>query len=130
MFLVGMMSWWYGDGFKSRLKIVKDRLAVSADFFSIGLLINTLFNPFRQISANKVDAGTLGDRFRGWTDRMISRFIGAFMRLIMIFIGGLVMGIQAVFGALVIVVWIITPFIPTLCLIAFVIGLVMPWKIM
>jgi hypothetical protein len=120
---VGLLSWWYGDGFRARIHIIKDRLASSADFFSLGLLINTLFNPFRQISATKVDTGTLSDRMRGWLDRSLSRFIGAFMRLIMIFLGVIVMSIQAVFGLIVLLVWLFTPLMPAACLIAIVIGL-------
>ncbi|MGE5327723.1 MAG: hypothetical protein ACM3KH_00125 [Thiobacillus sp.] len=127
--LVGLLSWWYGDGFRYRIKIIKDRLSASADFFSIGLLINTLFNPFRQISAGRVEAGTLGDRFRGWLDRVISRFIGAFMRSIMILIGLVTMTLQGIFGAVVLVFWLVAPIMPAACLIAMVIGLVVPWKI-
>jgi len=86
MFLVGILSWWYGDGLMNRPKIIKQRLTSSADFFSIKLMFSTLFAPFRQISAGQV-SGPLNYQIRAFFDRLISRFIGAFMRFLMILAG-------------------------------------------
>ena len=82
-----------------RIRITKERLAASADYFSIGLLITTLFAPFRQISASRVD-GPIADRMRAFADRLISRLVGSIVRLAMVFSGAVVMFLQIVFGAL------------------------------
>lgn len=87
---------------------MKERLIASADFFSIGLLITTIFAPFRQISAGRV-SGPIGVQMRAFLDRSISRFIGALVRLSMIVIGSFVMAMQALFGAIMIVMWPIIP---------------------
>lgn len=88
-----------------------ERLAATADFFSVGLLLRTLFSPFRQISAGRV-GGPLGMRLRAFFDKLISRFIGAMVRTAMIIAGGFVLAFQAIFGGLVAIGWLILPIIP------------------
>jgi hypothetical protein len=128
MFLVGILSWWYGNGWMSRVQIIKERLASSADFFSVGLLITTLFAPFRQISAGKV-GGSISVQLRAFTDRLISRFVGAFVRIFMIIFGLVIMFFQAIFGILVIVIWPIIPLFIVIGLVMMVIGWVPQWTI-
>lgn len=121
MFLVGILSWWYGGGLMNRPKIIKQRLTSSADFFSINLMLSTLFAPFRQISAGQV-SGPLNYQIRAFFDRLISRFIGAFMRFLMILAGVLSIIFQAVFGAITIIVWILLPLAPVIGLIITITG--------
>jgi hypothetical protein len=121
MFLVGILSWWYGKGLSSRVQIVKDRLKASVDFFSVGLLISTLFAPFRQISAGGV-TGPIGVQLRAFFDRLLSRFIGAFVRTFMIVFGLIAMLLQIVFGFIVLIFWLIIPLLPIIGLIMWVIG--------
>ena len=128
MFLVGILSWWYTEGWQGRIRIVKERLAASADYFSIGLLITTLFAPFRQISAGRVD-GPIGDQLRAFADRSISRFVGGVVRSAMVISGLVVMFVQTVFGALEIAIWPIIPLFPVIGLIMMVIGWVPRWII-
>lgn len=123
---MGILSWWYGGGWISRVRIIKDRLAASADFFSIGLLAATLFAPFRQISAGSV-GGPLGIQMRAFFDKLLSRFIGAFMRTFMILFGVIVMLLQIIFGLIVLGFWLIIPLFPVIGLIGFAIGWVPQW---
>ena len=128
MFLAGILSWWYGNGWLGRVQMIKDRLAASADFFSIGLLASTLFAPFRQISAGNV-VGPIGDQIRAFFDRLISRTIGAFVRTSVIIFGLIVMSLQAIFGLIVLVSWLIIPLLPIIGLIMMVIGRTPQWVI-
>jgi len=128
MFLVGILSWWYGEGWLSRVHIMRERLAASADFFSIGILASTLFAPFRQISAGQV-SGPIGVQLRAFFDRLISRIIGGFVRTFMIIFGLLAMFVQFILGIIVIIVWPIFPFLTVIGLIMTVIGWVPLWKI-
>jgi len=121
MFLVGILKWWYGSGWLARVQIIKNRLASSADYFSVGLLATTLFAPFRQISAGKV-SGPIGDQLRALVDRLISRTIGAFVRTFMIIFGLLAMLVQTLFGIIVLIFWLILPLLPVIGLILMVIG--------
>lgn len=128
MFLANILFWWYGGGWLGRVQIMKDRLAASADFFSIGLLASTLFSPYRQISAGSV-AGSLGNQMRAFFDKSLSRLIGAVVRSFMIFFGLIVMLLQILFGFVMLGFWLIIPFFPVIGLIAMIIGWVPQWTI-
>ncbi len=126
MFLVGILSWWYGKGWVDQIQAIKDRLASSADFFSVGQLASTIFAPYRQISAGKV-SGPIGVQLRAFLDRTISRFVGAGVRIFMIIFGLIAMLLQIIFGLLVIVIWPVIPLLTVIGLIMMVIGWVPKW---
>lgn len=121
MFLVGILSWWYGNGLLVRLKMVSDKLCTSADFFSVGLLLKTLFSPYKQISAGHID-GFIGVKIHAFFDRLISRIIGSFVRTGVIISGLLVMLFQLLFGAFTLILWLVIPLLPAAGLIMWVIG--------
>lgn len=111
MFIVGLLSWWYGEGWRQRIFIIRDRLASIVDYFSIDLLLKTLFAPYRQISAGSVN-GPIGVRWRAFVDQLISRCIGAIMRTILILVGGLTILLFSIVGLLVLILWGIVPLLP------------------
>ena len=121
MFLRGFISWWYFDGLLRRLQMIKSRLSASADFFSVELLISTLFAPYRQISAGNV-AGSLSDQIKAFFDKLLSCTIGAVIRIFMIIFGLIAMFLQVLFGIIILAVWLIIPLLPTIGLIGLVIG--------
>lgn len=112
MFLVGIFEWWYGTGLRGHLK--QNFLAIlrTADFFSVGLLLRTLFNPFRQISANNRSDGSLAEQIGAFTDRLFSRMIGSVVRTFMVIIGILVIILRTLLAGVMIFLWIILPFWP------------------
>jgi hypothetical protein len=128
MFLVGILSWWYGNGWYTRIQVIKKQLAFSADFFSIGLLISTIFAPYRQISAGEVE-GSISDQLHAFLDRSISRFVGAFVRIFMIIVGLIAMTIQIIFGVILITIWPILPIFFVIGLVLMIIGWVPQWTI-
>ena len=127
MTIVWVLSWWYGAGWKAYVLRVRERLARTMDYFSIDLLLKTLFSPFRQISAGKVD-GPVGLKLRAFFDRLISRVIGAFVRGIIILIGSVWLGIQGLFGVVSIVIWAFVPFLPVIGFIAAIAGWAPQWS--
>lgn len=128
MFLVGILSWWYKNGWADQIQTMKDRLESSADFFSVGQLVMTIFAPFRQISAGTV-SGSIGDKLRAFLDRTISRFVGAAVRIFMIIFGLTTILLQIIFGVIVIVIWPIIPLFIVIGLIMMIIGWVPRWTI-
>lgn len=126
MFLVGIISWWYGGGWKGQLQRIHDRLAATAGYFSIGQLLSTLFSPFRQISAGRT-TGPIGAQLRAFFDKTLSRGIGAIVRSFTILFGIIVMGIQSLTELIVLVIWLILPTLPVLGIIMFAIGWVPSW---
>ena len=127
MFIVGMLSWWYGPGWRQRAAHLGERLAATMDYFSIDLLLKTFFSPFRQISAGKVQ-GPLGVQLRAFTDRLISRIIGAMIRFTMVIVGSLAILFHAFVGVVSLVLWAFVPLLPLIGIMLFSMGWV-PWSL-
>ena len=121
MFLVGMLSWWYGKGLIVRIQIIQKRLRSVADLFSVDILIRTLFNPSRQISAD-ASGDSFPDKVRAYFDKLLSRIIGFFVRSFMIIFGSLIILLQVVFGLVILVFWLVVPVLPIVGLILMSIG--------
>lgn len=126
MFLVGMISWWYGDGWKGQLQRIRERLAATARYFSVGQLLSTLFSPFRQISAGRVN-GSIGLQLRAFFDQTLSRVIGAIVRSCTILAGLVCMLFQLIGEGIVLLVWLTLPAFPVIGIIMFVIGWAPQW---
>lgn len=107
---------------------VQARLAGLADYFSFGLLLKTLFAPFRQIAAGSVD-GPIGVKIRAFFDRLFSRMVGAVVRTIVLCIGVVSLVVTAIGGVFYVLLWGIVPLMP-------IIGLILmftrwiPWTIL
>lgn len=121
-----MLSWWYGAGWRQRTVMIRERIAATADFFSIDLLLRTFFSPFRQISAGEVD-GPIGVKVRAFFDRLISRVIGSIVRSIIIVIGVVVITFHGLVGFLVIVSWAFVPLLPVIGLGLYMTGWTLSW---
>lgn len=126
MFILGMLSWWYGVGWRQRAVLLRERVLGTVDYFSIDLLIRTFFSPFRQISAGKVN-GPLGVQLRAFSDRLISRTIGAMIRFVMIVVGSVTIVFHCIIGGLLLLVWAIVPCMPFIGLFLYVMGWI-PWS--
>lgn len=127
MLIVGLFSWWYGAGWLQRVIAVRDRFLSLYDYFSIDLLIRSLFSPFRQISAGQVQ-GPIGVQIRAFFDRLISRVIGAIVRLIIMTIGIVALILQLIVGLVQVLVWPLIPVLPILAIFFSTTGWI-PWKI-
>lgn len=121
MFIVGMLSWWYGKGWVGQALLVRERIERTMDYFSIDLLLGTLFAPFRQIGAGQVH-GSLGVRWRAFVDRAVSRVIGGIVRTIIILIGSLTIVGHCLLGVLTLVLWGLVPLLPLIGFLAFLTG--------
>lgn len=126
MIIVWAFSWWYGAGWASQLDALKERLSASFDYFSIGLLLRTLFSPYRQISAGTVN-GPITLKLQGFADRLVSRIIGAFVRSLIIIIGTIWLMLLFIIGGLLLIVWAFVPFAPLMGFIAMLAGWVPQW---
>jgi hypothetical protein len=111
-----LLRWWYTAGWRGRAQRVAGQLDGTIDYFSMDLLIKTLFAPFRQISAGKVD-GSLEVKFRALVDKLFSRVIGAFVRLVLLIIGCLTIAFQVLIGLLILIGWALLPILPIIGLV-------------
>lgn len=126
MLIASFFSWWWTGGVAQLTKRLLAKLDSTRDFFSIGLLLRTLFQPFRMIDAGKVD-GPLEVRFRAAIDQLVSRTIGGTVRTIMVMVGLIVVVIQAIASFAYLVCWILMPFLPIISLILFILGVAPTW---
>ena len=111
MFVVGLLSWWYGVGWKQRASIYREKIASLVDYFSIDLLVKTLFAPYRQISAGKI-SGPIGVQWRAFVDRLISRLIGAVVRSIILLVGIISIVLATLIYGLTFIIWGFIPLLP------------------
>lgn len=121
MLIFELVNWWYGRGFRAFSRKLLEKLGLTADFFSIGSLLKTLFLPFRQISAEKID-GSLETRFHAAIDRLVSRFIGATIRFVLIVAGAIALAIQSIFSLAIMLAYPFMPVMPIFCLVMFISG--------
>ena len=127
MFLVGILSWWYGRGWLGQLQRVNDRWRTTVQYFSIGQLFSTLFAPFRQISANSTSDPNPIVALRALFDQLISRLIGAFVRIFTVFAGCIVISFQVAYESLLLVLWFFLPILPVAGFILLALGWVPSW---
>lgn len=121
MFIVGMLSWWYGRGWVEQALLVRERIARTMDYFSIDLLLRTLVSPYRQIGAGRVQ-GSLAVRWSAFIDRTVSRLIGFIVRSMLVLAGCVALTLHAVLGALSLVLWAFVPLLPLVGLLLFISG--------
>jgi hypothetical protein len=113
--LVSFISWWYGIGWQDCARRTSKRLSRTTEYFSIGLLIPTMFAPFRQVSAG-VTRGPLNMRFQAFIDRTVSRFVGFMMRFFLLIVGLLVLLVLVLSSAIWLIIWPLLPLLPLACI--------------
>ena len=110
------LSWQFFDMPREILKAWKNFLKFNLNYFSVSLLIKTLFSPWRRIQASYGKGFDIGRYFSAFASNMIFRFLGAIVRSFLIFIALLVellivvLGIIAIFGWLALPVFLIFGF--------------------
>jgi hypothetical protein len=109
--VIAFARWWYGDGWRAQVTGLLASIDRTADAYSFGLLVRTFFAPFRQISAGGV-RGPVGVQLRAWTDRQISRVIGAMVRSAVMAAGLVVVAVLLTGGMVRVLVWPLLPVLP------------------
>ena len=109
MLIFGFLQWWYLHGWSIFMHGLLDKLRNLADFFSLGLLLRTLFYPFRQISAYSNDNASLQMQIQAFFDKLLSRVIGAIVRIGILIFGIIAITIEAALGVALAILW---PFVP------------------
>lgn len=113
MIFAALFSWWYGPGWSQLAERVLLRARRALGFFSVGLLLRSLFDPFRQIDASGV-RGSMQVQMRAFFDRSFSRVVGFFLRSTMIIFGTIVALFILISGAVQLILWPLLPAFPLL----------------
>lgn len=120
------ISWHYTTAIISYFKIWSNFLWFVNDFFSIQILIRTLFAPWQRIREN-YNAGSLDVQgfFESLVANILMRIVGAIVRLITIIIGIIFLLIVFTAGLLGFFIWLLLPF---LILFVFIFSLISLYK--
>ena len=121
MFLVGIFQCWYGDGLLRYIRQSFLGVLRTADFFSVGLLLQTLFNPFRQISAAPV-GGAMSVQLSAFFDKLFSRAVGTVVRSGVIIVGILMIALRFLWMILGIFLWLTLPIFPIISIVLWQMG--------
>lgn len=111
--IVALLEWWYGDGWRGQWRQIGERMMSTAQFFSLQLLANTLFQPYRQISVGTVK-GPANVILRAFIDRLVSRFIGFLLRMTIIIVGLIVIAVIGLVSVLWVIAWPLLPLGPVI----------------
>jgi len=123
MVLFSMLSWWYTAGWASLGARVGRRITRVNETFSVFLLMGSLFEPFRQISAGQPRGGGLDVQMRAFGDRLFSRVFGAVVRSLFIFMGMFGAFITGLIGLIQLIVW---PLVPLMLFAGIVLAIIGP----
>lgn len=107
---MGFLAWHYSEGFAYYLKRWVYSLRYIEHYFSLPLLVRTLFYPWKRLESYESGPGfSISRYFENLTFNLISRFIGACVRIILILTGLFMIAFVFIGGALGIVVWAVIP---------------------
>lgn len=108
---VSLFQWWYGRGWLTAASKLRDRLKATFASFSAGLLLQTLFKPWRQIITGPNPNANLSDKFRAFIDNLMSRFIGFWVRIFTLMASLVIALVTAVVGLVGLVTWPLVPLV-------------------
>jgi len=121
MIVADLLSWWYGTGWMRLVHGAAARIEGVMEFFSVKLLVGTLFDPFRQIDAGRV-RGTPQEQLRAFGNRLFSRIVGFFIRSVTIICGVICAVIITLAGLVQLLVWPLLPALPLFGVVAMLAG--------
>lgn len=111
-------SWHYTQALKDFLVHSKNYLWLVFHFFSISVLLKTLFSPWQKLDERYKGGFNIGSLFETFIVNVLMRFVGFFIRFFIICFGLLAMVLTLACIILAFVLWIFLPFIITLLFIS------------
>ena len=122
MLALSFIEWWYLQGWGKFAAELVNKLRGAADFFSISLLLRSLFAPFKQISAYGSGDESLQGRLSDFGDKLLSRVIGAIVRIFILVAGIIWLLVETAASLALIVLWPVLPLLPVVGIIMTVMG--------
>ncbi|MCE7936203.1 hypothetical protein DYH10_00185 [Candidatus Saccharibacteria bacterium CPR2] len=114
MLLIAFFNWWYGQGWVWIAKRSINKIQNLADNFSVGILLRTLFAPWKQIVFYTGTQSAIGIKLRALVDNMVSRLVGFMVRTFVLIAAGFSLVLATVAGILIVVLW---PLLPILVIV-------------
>lgn len=104
----GVLPWWYTVVPGKLLRHQELMFVTATDFFSFGILVRTLFQPWKrdELSTERL---SLQERFQVWGLNFISRFFGFILRVTAMAFGLITLLVLFLFFAFLWLTWLIAP---------------------
>ncbi|MCD5382394.1 MAG: hypothetical protein LR017_03755 [Candidatus Pacebacteria bacterium] len=110
--LPGYLAWHYTRAFGDITRVWINFLWFTEHFFSIRLLLRTLFAPWRRIVEERTKRFDIEDILGTIVVNVFSRFLGALVRLPIICVGVLALCLVCIGGVCLYVIWCVAPLMP------------------
>ncbi len=114
--------WYFVEMPKEILKGWKNFLLFGLNYFSVLLLLKTLFSPWKGYHWQRGRGFSFGEYFNVLLSNLMSRFLGALARLILAIIGLIFEIIIIIIGAIVFLGWFL---LPILIILGFLLGILL-----
>ncbi len=108
--IIQFLFWYFIEMPKNILQSWKDIFRFYLNYFSIPLLLKTLFAPWRHNLLSYSKGFDLGEYFEIFISNLISRTIGAILRFCLILIGFFVEIFIILAGVIMFLTWLMLPF--------------------
>jgi hypothetical protein len=105
------LYWHFYEMSKFLLGVWKNYILFALNYFSLSLLLKSLFAPWRKYRWNYPKGFDIGEFFTTLVSNIFSRLMGAIMRIILIIIGIPFQIFVIVAGLIIILLWMLIPFI-------------------
>ena len=105
------LGWHYGRGTAETFVVFKNFLLFVPKFFSIGILLKTLFSPFQRLKENYSGGLNPGKFMEVITINILMRIVGFVVRSIVILFGVVAFVLTLVLLIFLFIIWILLPFL-------------------
>lgn len=107
-------QWWYGPGWKNSFARITQRIDVMTSELSMGLLITTLFEPWKQITTHSGPNDSIDVKLHAWFDTFFARMVGFVIRITVLVFGSIATILLVLFGTILALLWPLIPALPLL----------------
>ncbi|MFH1582415.1 MAG: hypothetical protein ABIA08_01505 [bacterium] len=109
--LFQLIIWWLIETPSKIILAWKNFLLFNLNYFSVVLLLKTLFSPWRRYKSSYGGGFNIGKYIESFISNLIFRFLGAIFRSVLIIAGLVVEAFMLVVGFFILASWMIFPFI-------------------
>lgn len=103
--------WHYSRAVLDIFAIWRDIIVFVWNYFSVSLLLSTLFSPWKKIKENYGDTLDFGRLFSTFFVNLMMRLVGAVIRLFTVLLGLIALALSAALGAAFLALWLFAPVI-------------------
>ena len=103
--------WHFSEMPRFLLGVWKNYILFALNYFSLPILLKSLFAPWRRYRWSYPKGFNIGEFFSTLISNIFSRIIGAMMRIVLILVGFLLQIFVVLLGAVVFLFWVLLPFI-------------------